>query len=155
MRVSSLMALLLPALVLALEVAWLARPVERLSTPMRVQNDAALARSPPGIVVVGNSKAGSDIDARLLAKELSYASPVTTILVNGSSAPAWYALLKQRVYGQGYRPELVVVYGQLGALLRTEVQRQSERDAIDAQLTTESAVLDARVSTSSSEHPAS
>lgn len=145
MRASTVAAVLLPSLVLAAGARWLTTEVERPVGAIRARNDAALAANPPGLVIIGNSKAGSDLDATMLAKELGYSKPVTTTLVMGSSAPAWYAMLEQRVYGQGYTPEVVVIYGQLGALLRTEVQRQSERDAVEAQLTTSSAVLDAKV----------
>lgn len=101
-----------------------------------------LARRPTEVVIVGNSKAGSDIDARALADQLDLEGQVVPLGIFGSGMPAWYALLEQRVYGNGHRPRLIVVYGQLGALLHGRAVTDGERRSIAGWSTFPSAVLD-------------
>lgn len=134
--------MLAPLGVIAASLAMLleAQPEER---DRRVaEADAMLARSPTEVVIVGNSKAGSDIDARALADQLDLEGQVVPLGIFGSGMPAWYALLEQRVYGNGHRPRLVVVYGQLGALLHGRAVTDGERRAIAGWSTYPSAVLD-------------
>lgn len=76
-----------------------------------------MAATPPGILFVGNSKAMTDIDPDVFTRTLGYARPVFRAEVPASGAPAWYAFLRQRVFGAGYTPDLVVVYGTLAGML--------------------------------------
>jgi hypothetical protein len=145
MRPPTVAAVILPLLVLLGATAWLStEPARELSAEAQT-NDLALAKASPGIVIVGNSKSASDIDRAALAKGLGYEQAVANVRVGGSSAPAWYAMLEQRVFGGGYTPELVVVYGQLAAMLRVEADSAAERKGMEGQLSTPSAVLDAKV----------
>lgn len=76
-----------------------------------------LAATPPGILFVGNSKAMTDIDPEVFTRTLGYERPVFRAEVPASGAPAWYAFLRQRVFGAGYQPDLIVVYGTLAGML--------------------------------------
>ena len=141
----TLLAAILPAFVLAAAASWLLAEQERSLSPEAVLNDATLAKASPGIVIVGNSKSRSDVDGGALKKALGYDKNVSTLLVAGSSAPAWYAMLEHRVFGNGHKPELVIVYGQLSALLRSEVATAGERAGVEGQMSGESAVLAEKV----------
>ena len=90
MRLSlpTLAAVLFPALVFLAAGAWLTTEPTRELSPEGALNDEALERAQPGILIVGNSKSRSDVDAQALKKSLGYERPILTLLVAGSSAPA-------------------------------------------------------------------
>ncbi|MES2640713.1 MAG: hypothetical protein V4850_14555 [Myxococcota bacterium] len=147
MRLSlpTLAAVLFPALVLLAAGAWLTtEPIRELS-PEGALNDEALERAQPGILIVGNSKSRSDVDAQVLKKSLGYQRPILTVLVAGSSAPAWYAILEQRVFANGHRPEIVIVYGQLAAMLRVEADSAGEGKRLEGQMDAPSEVISRKV----------
>lgn len=149
----TVLSVLSPLLVLTGAAAWLVGEDARPLTPEAAALDASLARAagPPGapagvgILLVGNSKSSTDVDAAALGKALGYERPVANVNVGGSSAPAWYAMLEQRVFANDHRPELVIVYGQLSAMLRVQASSGGERKGVENQLTTASPVLDAKV----------
>lgn len=68
----------------------------------------ALARMNPGLVVIGDSMAGTRIDPALLAQRSGH---VTAPLLWAGSGPAWwYLALKNWVIPSGIRPRAVVVF---------------------------------------------
>lgn len=70
--------------------------------------DQAARRQNWDIVVVGASFAGADIDGTVLADRLDSKLAKALILpVGASSAPTWYAVLKERIYANGLEPRLV------------------------------------------------
>lgn len=141
-----LAATVMPALLLAGVAIAFTRAETTDEPPSRAaEMDAQLQRHPPSVVVIGNSKAGSDIDGAALAEALDQPEPAAQLVVYGSGAPAWYALLEQRIYGGGYSPRLVVIYGQLASMLHGAEIADSERRAIEAVVTGPSEVLDRRV----------
>lgn len=140
-----LLAVVLPALVLVAAAMVLTRPPPRETSAEIARIDKALADGRPGIVIVGNSKAGTDIDVAALTRGLGYEKKITALTVGRSSAPAWYAVLEQRVFAKGYHPELVIVYGQLGAMLRGVATREHERRPILDTLEVPSPVLEGKV----------
>lgn len=107
--------------------------------------DALLRTTQPRWVIVGNSKAMMDVDERRLGRKLGFEGAITPVVLTGSTAPAWYAMLEQRVFGEGYRPELVIVYGQLGALLRERPLGDTETHSIEGLSDKPSVILDTRV----------
>ncbi|MDP2309118.1 MAG: hypothetical protein Q8P18_24055 [Pseudomonadota bacterium] len=143
----TLLSVLSPLLVLAAAAGWLLGDASRPLTPEAAANDAALAKpgEPVGMLIVGNSKSNTDVDPLALGKALAYERPIVNVRVAGSSAPAWYAVLEQRVFAADHRPEVVIVYGQLSAMLRAEATALAERIRVENQLTTASPVLDAKV----------
>lgn len=81
----------------------------------------ALARDHPAdLVVMGPSLARTDVDPRRLAAALA-SPPLTSarFAQNLASAPAWYAMLKYRVYGNGLRPRVVALVATMDYLLET------------------------------------
>lgn len=135
-----------PGLVLAAAGAWLTWGSAPEPGPGTAANVAALQKNPPGMVIVGNSKVTSDIDAKALAAGIGYRSPIAQVLEPGSSAPAWDAILEGRVYGAGLHPDVVVIYGQLAAMLRAEANTPVEQRAVLDELgDTPSPVLESRV----------
>ena len=113
-----LLALLGPALVFLAAGRWILAPGERAApSPVAVVQAQRLAANPPGILLLGSSKAATDLDPAVLATTLGTAAPVVAIEVPASSAPAWYAFLRERVYAAGYEPDLVVIYGTLAGML--------------------------------------
>ena len=73
--------------------------------------DAELTQQPPEVVLLGNSIAKEAIDSPYLSAglmlERGQAKP---ILIGGSSAGHWYATLRTRIFEQGYRPKVVIIY---------------------------------------------
>ena len=115
---SALFAILGPALVLG--AAW-----REWTTPApwapndEVREFDALARAKPAdLVIVGPSFARTDLDPDALGRALARPPLRTTRFAqNLASAPMWYALLKERVYGNGLRPRAVVLVATLDYLL--------------------------------------
>jgi len=86
------------------------------------------------VVVVGNSRAASDLDAVALEQALGLPDGgVGSLTVPGSSMPTWLALVEHGVYGRGCRPDLLLVYGAVPSLLTREASR-SERELYLAEL---------------------
>jgi hypothetical protein len=67
-----------------------------------------LARMNPGIVVIGDSRAGSRIDPALLDQLTGQRT--APILYAGSGPAWWYLALKNWVIASGVRPRAVVVF---------------------------------------------
>lgn len=67
-----------------------------------------LARMNPGLVVIGDSMAGSRIDPKRLS-ELSKV-PVAPLLHAGSGSAYWYLVLKNWVIPSGIRPRYVLIF---------------------------------------------
>lgn len=83
--------------------------------------DARVAERPPRVVVLGNSNAHTDLEARLLAERLGVdPADVLVLSVPLSVGAHWYAMLQRRLYDAGARPELVVVVSRLQLMLWTE-----------------------------------
>lgn len=139
------LALSLPLLLLGVGLRSLGAQTPRPLSEAARKIDEALAAAPPGIVLVGNSKALTDFDPVAFSAALAYSRPVLNVQVHASSAPAWYAFLEQRVYAAGYEPEIIVVYGSLAGMLTTEVTGAWDRARLEDQLTVPSPVLDRKV----------
>lgn len=129
-RLPAALAVLFPLVLLSAAGAWLTRDVPYELSETAKEADKRNLAAPPSLVIVGNSKSGTDIDRRQLQEALELDVSPAVLRVPGSGAPAWYTLLEQRVYGLGLAPELVVVYGQLGAILHGSELQDSERRAI-------------------------
>ncbi|GDX80636.1 hypothetical protein LBMAG42_24470 [Deltaproteobacteria bacterium] len=144
-RLSTWLAVAIPLVLGALAARSLTLPEPRAASSYSAALDALLSSAPPRWVIVGNSKAKQDVNEAQLAEELGFDGTITPVVLNGSTAPAWYAMLEQRVFGEGYRPELVIVYGQLGALLRDRVLSDTELHNIEGLAEKPSPILESRV----------
>ncbi len=113
-----ILAAILPALIFA--VAWRALTVRPPWTPTPTvrQIDGWLATGEPDVLVVGPSIARGDIDPAVLADGLGETRKVVTRVAQPqASAAIWYAILRERVYGAGHAPPLVVLVGTIQTLL--------------------------------------
>jgi hypothetical protein len=136
-----LLALLLPTLILLGVGHILTRPIPWEPSPKAVLLDKLAKKGPYDVVVVGPSIAGSDIHPVLLGRLLGEDYRRVLVLAHeGSTAPTWYAMLKDRAYKNGLRPKVVVISGVLNGLLATYVP-PSQRAAILAHLPEPDAVL--------------
>lgn len=110
----------------------------RLLTPAPTLSEDALAfdrmvqRSRSEVVVVGASFAHADIEPRALADTLSPGGPPALVLqVSASTAPVWYALLKERVYGNGLSPALIVLPVSISTLMTTRLAPSQMKKLVD------------------------
>lgn len=133
-----------PAVVLALSWRTLSEtapwePSERVRT-----FEAALDAAPPDIVVLGSSYALADTDPVALAAAMGDPELRTTVLsVPGSASAVWYATLKGRVFDRGVRPRLVLVVGNMGAMMQGVVDDAGQA-LLREQLPTGDAALTAK-----------
>lgn len=136
-----LLALVLPALVLLGVGHILTQPLPWEPSPKAQALDELAKKGPYDVVVVGPSIAGSDIHPALLGRQLGPDYRRVLVLAHeGSTAPTWYAMLKDRAYKNGLRPKVVVISGVLNGLLTTWIA-PSQRAAILAHLPEPDAVL--------------
>jgi len=122
--VGAVLAVLGPALVLA-SASLVTNPSPSLGKQALVF-DRIVKKQAPKVVVLGASFASADIDPRTLAGRLGLPEDKVAVLpINASSAPVWYAVLKERVYGNAVKPDLVLLPVALGsALVRQPKQTQ-------------------------------
>jgi len=109
-----------PLLVLAAAAATLTPVPEKGETAAIF--DTMATRQPSDVVLVGASYARADFDAAALGARLDPRGRRALVFsVGASSAPVWYAVLKERVYGNGLRPTRVILPVSLGTLLVEKV----------------------------------
>lgn len=85
--------------------------------------DAQILAADWDVVVLGDSSAEQGIHGDLLGQAL--ADPPLRVLrlagAGGEMAPVWYAVLRDRVYGNGKRPRLVVLGAYLSGVVATRL----------------------------------
>ena len=128
-RVARALALLLPLLLIGAAVAMLWAPVEEERTPAALAMEARLAERPPQVLILGNSIAEHAVDLPALGKAMG-GKPLLSLTVFASPPPTWYAVYKNRVLANGYRPELVLVIGTLDFFTQTQVRTEMQRKAL-------------------------
>jgi hypothetical protein len=133
---AAVLAVLLPALILALG-AWLLLAAEGQELSAAAQRmDERLAEAQPEVVVVGNSLVARGIDAALLAEGLDDGPVAVAKVFESGTWPAnWYLFLKNRVYGQGYRPHAVVICMGPKVLFQTELGSELSRQSLGNHVT--------------------
>ncbi len=140
--------MLAPAAIVGAALGLLGRPDEDAAeAPIPAELAVCLQaaeRADDGVIVVGNSKSGTDIDRPTLAKAIGVAT-VEKIGGPGSAAPLWYAALERCVFEEGHRPKLVIVYGTAGAMLRATLDSEFERLLVAPYLGESEPVLEAKV----------
>lgn len=141
--VPRLLAVLCPVLLVVAFLALLSRP----TPPGEVSPEAKAldARLDGGadIVLIGNSKVGTDLDPARIGKLVG--GRAVPINVNGTGAPVWYALLKNRVFANGYKPKLVIVYGTLLMMMQADLPSENQREVLAKQLGESDPVIDHKV----------
>ncbi len=114
-------ALLVPVLISLLWGGWLLRApqaVDRKAGWRARKMDRVLAATEPQLVLVGNSVADENIHLPTVADQLGLSAANLTL--PGSTAPAWHVIVKDRVYGGGHEPQLVIVAGLVDNMLVLE-----------------------------------
>ncbi len=120
--VTRTLALLLPAMVLAGGYLWLLAAEERALSERAAAMEAELAALDPEVVFVGNSLVRAGVDPRIVGQGLGDRPVRVANAAEPGTRPAnWYTVLKNRVYGQGLRPKLVVVGMIPSTMVRTGV----------------------------------
>lgn len=112
---------LLGAILGPLVVFWAANHAlapRRALDPKAIAFDKQLRAHPPEVVVLGSSWARTDIDpARLATRLKTKPAKVSVLSVGLTTAPVWYAMLRERVYGNDCKPRLIVLPVSLGGAL--------------------------------------
>ncbi len=135
--------LAIAALLVGMGVAW-ATPTT--TGPAAVIEDALARAGADGIVLLGNSKVSTDLDLDQLRAALGPdAPPIAPANVYGTSAPVWYAVLKNRVYSNGHRPRLLVIFAPLETALTTDLPAEPARAVLAAQLGEDEPVVTRKV----------
>ena len=116
------LALAAPLLVLLPAWSTLTTAPEWAPSKDVAEMNATATRAPAEVVMVGPSFARTDIDGPALGAALAASTPghplrVARFAQNLASAPAWYAILKERVYGNGLEPRLVLLVATTDYLL--------------------------------------
>lgn len=126
--------------------AGIAAAVTTKSGPATAIEGTLAREGADGVVILGNSKVSTDLDLVRLRAALGPDAPtVAPANVYGTSAPVWYAVLKNRVYANGHRPKLLVVFAPLETALTRELPAELSRAVLGAQLGEEEPVVAAKV----------
>ncbi len=143
---AAVLSVLLPLAVLAAPLArWMRADAPAAKSDVAARLERAVAKD-PDVVVLGASKVGTDLDLALLARELGLPTEqVAGANLSGTTAPVWYAVLDNRVYGSGQTPKLVVVYSTFDWTLATAPSGETERAVLAGQLDGDDPVLQAKV----------
>ena len=139
-----MLALVLPLAIVVFTIGVLKEPVELHEDA--IEFDEKLEASKPKLLILGSSVARRDVDTARLAEKLGIKerSMLMLTLPNATGAH-FYAVLKNRVYGNGHRPKAVVVVSALGTLLTTEVLGDSNMDRLVHHLTLDEPVVAKKV----------
>lgn len=101
-----------------------------------------LALGPPEVVVLGSSLANTDVDEGLLADRLGVPRrQVVALTLPRATAPHAYAILRNRVFGGGHRPSVVLWVGALTALATPDVLGDEAAERLVRQLEGDEDVL--------------
>ena len=109
--------------------------------------DRLLAQREPTAIVLGPSYANTNVDPARLATKIGLdKNDVALMSVPNSVGAHWYAILKYRVFDQGYRPKLVVVVSGMQSMLLTTPLTESSFVNLEVQLPEEGdPIVDAKV----------
>jgi hypothetical protein len=136
------LALLAPALLITGSLAILGRPEAGGKSEEAARLERVTGRGSE-LVILGNSKAGADIDEGRLA--VATRLKVADLHVDGTNAGVWTAVLANRVYAAGHQPRVVIVYAPLLATLTSRPQSDTEQRRLLEQLDAPVAAVEAKV----------
>lgn len=90
----------------------------------------------PRVIVLGNSLANTNLSLNVLSRQLDVdPTDIVRFSVPNSIGAHWYAMLKHRVFGAGYRPELVLVVADLRSTVATQPVSMASQQNLDVHLT--------------------
>lgn len=123
--IAGLLAIIGPAIILGLAAQWFTQApatADELSKGKRITDEmeARVRDENPEVVLIGNSMVGRGVDLKLLGENLG--ARLTTLHVNGTRAPTWYLVLKNRVFAQGHRPHAVLIVGASSAMVGNQIE---------------------------------
>ena len=109
--------------------------------------EATLARAPDAqVLVLGSSLARTGLRTEVLAERLGLPPDgVVLLTLPNATAAHWYAILKNRVYANGYRPRAVLVVGALTTMLTPDVLKDANVSRLVNQLGADEPVIDRKV----------
>jgi len=85
----------------------------------------------PRVLLLGASTVAEGIDTKIFGAALSDEPVAVSKLCKGGSRPAnWYVLLKNRVYGAGLKPEIIVIGATPRWFYHTGVETQAAKEAM-------------------------
>ncbi|MFH1464283.1 MAG: hypothetical protein ABIO70_07840 [Pseudomonadota bacterium] len=129
-------AVLLPLLLVAGALTWAAweRPIALSVDAQAIE--AALAKADPEVVLLGASTVADDINAHELGQALAdHPIRVAKLAKGATTPPVWYLLAKERLFGPGLRPRVLVIGSTPRALMETEVGSLAATRVINAHMT--------------------
>lgn len=144
--IAAVLAVVLPFLVIGFPLArWSAVDPPASKSELVTRLERAVEKNPE-VVVLGASKVGTDLDLPLLGRELGLTpDQVAGVNLSGTTAPVWYAVLDNRVFGTGKTPKLIIVYSTFDWTLATLPSGESERTILASQLDGDDPVLQRKV----------
>lgn len=108
--------------------------------------ESKLRETQPDIVILGNSLSNTDINPGLLARRLGIPSrKVQRFSIPNSLGPHWYAILKNRVYENGYAPRAVLILSDMQSLLATDPRSEAAYLNLTVQLGDDEPVIDEKL----------
>ncbi len=140
------LAVLLPVAMLGVPLGWWARPDPPAAlSPTAIRLEKSLGTDPE-VIVLGASKVGTDLDVAVIAEAFaSSRQELAPLNLSGTTAPVWYAILKNRVYGLDKKPKLILVYSTFDWALATRPTSEAERAVLLGQMGDEEEVLQRKV----------
>lgn len=137
-----LLAAVAPVLILGPPLAWWGRPeAPSAGSDLARRFDKAVAGGPE-VVLLGASKVTTDLDHAQLAAAFGVPkAKLVPLNVYGSNAGVWYAVLEERVYGNGHEPSVILVYSTMDWTLASRPSSDQERSVILGQLSPEETVV--------------
>lgn len=97
------------------------------------------------VVILGNSKVGSDLDPDAIGSLFPGEARVVPMHVKGTGMPVWYSVLRERVVANDVEPRLVIVYGTLMMMAQSKLPTAAQRAQLAEQATSPDPVLDTKV----------
>ncbi len=140
---SRLLAIVGPIITVAALVApWAAPEADgSLAPAAQAMQDQLAAAGNPDVVILGASLATHDVDAEIMAEALGGEHTVLNLAVNGAVTPTWYAVFKNRVVDEGYRPKVVLVFDLVDRFFRTESPTARSQGNLRAQMRPDDVVI--------------
>lgn len=100
----------------------------------------------PRVLLIGSSHLGRGIEPKALARQLGLApKDVHALWRSNMQPPHWYAILENRVYGNGHEPPVVLIVSTLRRTLQVEVEGGMRTASLVEQLGEHEPVIDEKV----------
>ena len=116
---------------------------ERAESTLVAEIERRLDESEPSVLVLGNSYALTNVVPERIARGLGIrVEEVLVLAVPNTVSSHWYAILKNRVYARGHRPDLVLIVGSMQSMLLAEPYSEASYVKLMEQLEDSEPVLE-------------